>query len=176
MIDDPLVGVAVGEDKGGALAVGHPLRFLDATQQASGEVRHSLRVDRSERMADRGTVADGPRGYRHGNLVGEGDEAQPICGAKTANQAIERLQGGVEATVGHRAAAVNHDLEGRGWALGALPSLWCGQLKQGVDGFLVLDGDQVVLELDLASHMTGVARGIALRQTRFRQVRGCFDD
>ena len=113
MVGDALVGVAVGEqDEGRAVSVGDALGLLDSAQQPAREIRHPARVDGGQRLAGPGTVADGAGSDRNRDLVVEGDEAEAVLGPQPADQAVERLQRGVEAAVGHRAAAVDDHLKG----------------------------------------------------------------
>ena len=153
VVGDALVGVAVGEqDQGGAAAVGGALGLLDSAQQPAGEVGHAARVDGGKRLAGPGAVADGAGRDRDRDLVVEGHEAEAVLGAKPADQGVERLKRREEAPVGHRAAAVDHHLErGRRAVLDVVRG-WGGELEEGVDGVLVLDRDQVVLELEFGSH------------------------
>ena len=124
-----------------------------------------------KRLAGPGAVADGAGRDRDRDLVVEGHEAEAVLGAKPADQGVERLKRREEAPVGHRAAAVDHHLERGRWAVLDVVRGWGGELEEGVDGVLVLDRDQVVLELELGSHERLSRRGAGFSDAPARRSR-----
>ena len=127
VVGDALVGVAVGEQhQGGAVAVGDALGLLDSAQEPAGEVGHAAR-DRSWPALARARAPSptAPAATGTATWLSKVDEAEAVLGRQPADQGVERLQRGEEATVGHRAAAVDDDLKRgrravvepcRGWA------------------------------------------------------------
>lgn len=94
-------------------------------------------------MAGADAVADRSRGDRHRHLVVEGDESESVLWSQATDQRVERLERSQQASVSHRAAAVDHHLQGCGRALSQVIGGGRGELEKGVDRVLVLDRNQV---------------------------------
>lgn len=99
------------------------------------------------------------RGHDHVDLVVEHDEAEPVGRVESRDEGVERRQGGIEAAAGHRAAAVEHDLQRCGRAHHVRLRLRGGQLEQDRDLVLLLDGHEVDVEMGVEMHVRRPLRG-----------------
>ena len=171
VVGHALVREAVGEQhQGGPVAVGDALGLLDAAQEASREVRHAARVDRSQCVAD--VLAAGHRGGGdgYGDLIVERHEAESVLRRQMSDKTVDGLQCGQQSIAGHRTASVDDELKGRRRALGGLVSGGRGQLEERVNGLLVLDRDEVKVELRVEFHDCLVAGGGAFLTRAKRQA------
>ena len=103
-------------------------------------------MDHGQRSTDGRAISKRTRRHRHRYLGVEHHEPEPVLGAQSRDERVDRLQRGHELTSAHRPASVEDDLQaGGGRSVESGPA--GGELEQGVDRVLVLDRDQVVSEL-----------------------------
>ncbi len=106
------------------------MRLLQGSEIAGGEVggapwRDGLDLaPQGALVGDRAAGHDGPRG------VVEGYEPEPVAGVEPVDEGAQGGAGGVEALAGHRAAAVERDLQ-CGWQSGGGgDELWGSELGE----------------------------------------------
>ena len=156
-LDDALVGATVGQEHERRATVAlHAARFLDAAQEASGEVGHGAGPQGPHQVLNADFVGEWSR--RHGDLdVGvERDEPEVVGRVEPREQRVDRLLRSLEPPVRHRPAAVEHELERARRALAIGGRLGRGQLEQDRDPVLGLERDQVDVENGVQLHASEV--------------------
>ena len=153
--------MAVGEQDQRRAPVGpcDPLGLLESAEIAAGEIGHATGPDLRESRAGGSRVAERAGGDRHADLIVEDDEAEAILGSQAREQPIDRDECGVEPVVGHRAGAVEDDLQGRGRALDGVLKGGSGELEEDVNGVFALDRDEIEVQLRVDLHGGTVGAG-----------------
>lgn len=114
-IELAVIRVPVGEQQHGRAGVARdPPRLLQPSKQASRKVRGPSRLERRDGGARALLVCHPSRGEHDRHLVVEGDETKLVGRVEPIDQASERVLGRIEPLAGHRPAAIEHDLHGRG--------------------------------------------------------------
>ena len=126
---------------------------------AAGEIGHPTGPDLPESRAGGPRVTERAGGDRHADLIIEDDEPKAILGSQAREQPIDRDECGVEPVVGHRAGAIEDDLQSRRQALDGVLKGGSGELEEDVDGVFALDRDEIEVQLRVDLHGGTVAAG-----------------
>ena len=106
------------------------------------------------------------RGEDHLHLVVERDDAEAVGGVQAVDERDDRVLRRLEALAGHRAAAVEHDLHGRGRARTGVRRRRRVELEHEGDLVGLFDGDDVEVEMGVHVHAGLLARKGDARESR----------
>ena len=166
-VEDADVRVAVGdEQERGAALAGDAARLLQAAEVAAAEVGRAAGRDARDQAANGVLVGQRTGGHGDVDLVVEHDEAEVVGRLEAADEVDQRGLRGLERVAGHRAGAVEHDLEraGRAGARGLRGR--GGELEEDRDLVLGFDGDDVEVErgVEMHVHLVGATTAVLTKR------------